>query len=318
MVRRLLRVVPAAALLSLAACGGGSSTGVSPITPSPVPPPPTYSALPLSQAATFATITSKVSISGPATGSGTVAFEAAGTASSSNAVTVGYDPATQTYTLTDGAISQTFGPADGLTPAGGSYSKSSDYLTIYSNVTAPLPATALVQLTYLSYGFWSHGLNTAGEKRQTWFLFGYPTLASDMPRTGTATYSAKVAGGFMNGIDATGRGGSQLSVMGTATFSADFGAGSVTTGLNLIHSDLGSEFPVGTFSGTGNITSATGQFSGSFTSTDSPFSGTFNGGFFGPQAKEMGYGFFLSGHQANVGMGGMDWKINGVVVGTKN
>jgi hypothetical protein len=321
MLKKILHGAPAAAFLSLCACGGAGTSAPAPIAaPPPAPAPVVYSTLPLSQAATFSTITSRNVFTGEP-GFGFVTFGAAGVSERTDAVTIAYDPSTHSYTLTDGAIGQTLGPADRLVPTGEVYTRTAgntfDGLTIGGNV-AGTSATAPIQLTYLSYGVWSHSQSSGGEKRRTWFLIGFPTVISDLPRTGSASYtSAVTAGGTMVGVQGNGAGTFELSVGGTATFEANFDTGAITTGLVLSHSDLGSEIPVGTFTGTGRIAAGTTQFLGQLTSGDSPFSGTFNGGFFGPQAQEMGYAFFLSGHRPD-GIGGTDWRINGTVVGRRN
>jgi hypothetical protein len=320
MFKKILHGAPAAAFLSLCACGGAGTSAPAPIAAPPPPPAPiVYSTLPLSQAATFSTITSRNVFTGEP-GFGFVTFGTAGVSERTDAVTITYDPGSHSYTLTDGAITQTLGPADRLGTTGEAYTKSAgnafDGLTIGGNV-AGTSATSPIQLTYLSYGLWSHSQSSGGEKRRTFFLIGYPTVLSDMPRTGSASYTAAVTSGTMVGVQGNGAGTFELSVGGTATFDANFASGTVATGLTLSHSDLGSEIPVGTFAGTGIIAGGTSQFFGTLTSTDSPFSGSFNGGFFGPQAQEMGYGFFLSGHKPD-GIGGTDWRVNGLVVGRRN
>ena len=105
---------------------------------------------------------------------------------------------------------------------------------------------------------------------------------------------------------------------GTATFSANFGSGAITTNLNLNKLDGGS---IGTFAGTGQIQS-TNQFTGTFTSNTQFFSsGSFAGGFFGPAAAEMGYGFtihkFNPDPYAGATVEPMHTYVTGVVVGKK-
>jgi hypothetical protein len=108
-----------------------------------------------------------------------------------------------------------------------------------------------------------------------------------MPRTGKASYSTAVFASYTTLTP----GGPITSVAGSATFTADFGQGSVVTALTLPFAYTGSSSS--TYKGSGLISG--NEFSGSFTSSDDPNfqSGKFDGGFFGPSAAEMGYAFTL-------------------------
>ncbi|MCP5386437.1 MAG: hypothetical protein H6916_06420 [Novosphingobium sp.] len=154
----------------------------------------------------------------------------------------------------------------------------------------------------LSYTMFGRFINVAGSDAKAWLAVGgMPTIASDMPKTGTATYSAETAGSIVSGgvqYDTT--------TASTATFSANFGTGAISTSLHLIAAPVGSSAATdfGTFNGTGAIAAGSSAFSGTFAGTTGP---GFVGSFFGPQGAEMGYVYnFLSG--SNEAFGGTSGK----------
>lgn len=329
-----MRFIPLTAALApallLAACGGDGSVAVQPIAappPAPTPPPPP-SSFPLSASASFDAISATRSSKDLASTSlslGTLA-----TAGRGAGVGIDYDSASGTYTVRAGAGSATFGAADRTSSTGFTdvYKKQAgtvtDQLTLFGNVRTGGPQTnAPVALTYLSYGLWAHADTPAGQPanqqtsqvQKTYLLFGFPSTSANMPRTGVASYQTAVTGNVIEvGLGAL----PEDNVSGTATFDVDFGSGAVKTDLILARAT--SQAPLGTFNGTGTLTSD--QFAGSFTSSARYFtSGSFNGGFFGPTAQEMGYAFQILKHNPDPFAGASplpsDTAISGVVVGTK-
>ncbi|MFM5917185.1 MAG: transferrin-binding protein-like solute binding protein [Novosphingobium sp.] len=184
-----------------------------------------------------------------------------------------------------------------------------DDIVLYGNALQPLPtAAAPVALTYTSYGFWRHKDVASDQTTQTYFLYGAPTGAASMPKSGTASYQGVATATLMTGGPAQP---TLSAVNGTATLTADFAAGTLATTLNL----------GGTYQGVGTITGD--QFSGTFTNSSPMFtSGAFNGGFFGPSASEFGYTFRLQYFNPDPYAGASPAPINtwysGVVVGKKN
>jgi hypothetical protein len=289
--------------------------------PQPTPPPPvTASSFPLTASNTFQTITAR-----------RIYTAAAGSISSDNGVTgrsstisITYN-SDGTYTVSDAlaSISASFIPSDRTSSSGflDVYSKQgtgvTDDLTLFNNVrSGAAQASAPIQLTYLSYGIWSHANSQTGEKRKNYMLFGYPT-GQARPVSGSATYQTAVTGNMVEGGPAFPATESDLA--GSATFTASFGTGAISTDLTLQRLSGQS---IGTFNGTGNIASGSDQFTGSFTSTNQTFAGgSFIGGFFGPSAQEMGYAFQVNLHNPDPFAGAspapMDTVINGAVVGRK-
>lgn len=202
-------------------------------------------------------------------------------------VSIAYNAAADSYTLTapGGSPTQTFGPGDSPTQVGTSlrYTKST------AGGQETLILTPTTTLSYALFGGWVQ--STASGSTHRLAVGGSPTLASDMPKTGSATYTVPGVGG-----SASANGASySLNGSSTATFSANFGAGTVATTLDLAGTPQGggavSSF--GSFTGTGTIAASSPGFSGTLTGT--PANGVFAGAFFGPQAAEMALSYYLSG-----------------------
>jgi hypothetical protein len=153
-------------------------------------------------------------------------------------------------------------------------------------------------LTYTTLAQWTRinheqpSSSTATTQSDTfWGVGGFSTLVSDMPRTGGASYLGPLRATYANGTYLEG-------VTGQARLIADFAAGTVKTDLFLNRTGFST-----VAGGTGTIQGA--RFSGNF--NDGRYTGAFDGGFFGPQAAEMGLSFTISdttGQQfAGVGAG---------------
>jgi hypothetical protein len=234
--------------------------------------------------------------------------------------TISYDAVTGAYTVNFAADSSTatatFDAASRTTDGSiDTYTRSSasaqDQLELYDNVrVGTSDASAPIKLTYLSFGIWSHKDLTNGEDREHYFLFGYPTATEEIPQTGTASYSTVLASANMK----TELNEPAHMLSGSATFTALFAQGKVSTDLTLNYPDATSY----TYSGSGPINGNT--FTGAFTTSNDPFYsavGGYAGGFFGPQAQEVGYVFVLERGQRG-GAGGVPLTdIVGAVVGRK-
>ncbi|WP_336977932.1 transferrin-binding protein-like solute binding protein [Altererythrobacter fulvus] len=135
-------------------------------------------------------------------------------------------------------------------------------------------------------------------------VFGVATQDGDLPTSGSASYSAKlVAGGALRydgGVDLN------YSLDSTASFSADFRAGTVSTSLHLIGVKDAITQDLGTMTGAGTIASGGPGFAGTLGGSAN---GLFSGAFFGPKGVEMGYSFYVE----NAG-----FNASGTVVGKKN
>ena len=291
--RNLLMVVVSASLgLSLSACGGDSvsSTPPPPPTPTPTPPPPTYIKLvDITGDRTFQTGGIQYDIDGSG------AFSNGSVVNFSSGTTVAYTAATDTYTLTapGGATTASFAPVNAL-PINPSQPNAQQWRVVNGTTTDILTlivpsSSGGVPLSYMIIGSWGHQTPTGTTYRLS--VGGSPTVATDMPKTGTANYSLAIGGGAKAGTTNYNLGGGNS----TATFSANFGTGQITTALNLAGVPNGGTAitQFGTFNGTGTVTSSGPGFTGTLTGTNA--NGIFSGAFFGPQALEMGFTYFLSG-----------------------
>lgn len=323
MIRRHIIISVAAAGALLAACGGKKDSNPTPTpTASPTPTPtasPTYSAFPLGAAAEFATINASTSFTGdPATTAvtlgvaGTEGFSSRVRLATSNVVATGtyvfrenteetrFESATP---LTPSAIGNTefvFRKEDTATP--GKFSQIEFLNNVIPGTVSNDPVFG--SLTRVSYGNWYRGDSTVGAKRLTYAVFGYPTVASDMPTSGTAEYGTRVTGRLVSVTSGPNAATSILNVSGSVSTTINFSTGLVDLFLYLD--------TIGTITAQGAIPAGTSQFSGSFT-TGSPLSGTITGGFFGSQGLEIGIVFAGSGT-----VGGANKRLVGEIVGKKN
>lgn len=304
-------VVSGVAIAALSGCGGGSSGGVA---STPTPTTPTYSYKTIAEqtgSATYQTAgIAQTSTTGPLNPPATYSF--------GSGVTVAFNGTNNTYTLTaPNGATVTVGPSDiVLDDATKGITAFQKRTGAYDDVTLFGPKVNGVTLSYTVAGNWTHlESSTSNKNYAAGMIGGIPTYAGDMPRSGTASYSATVIGGgrYNNtpyDFSSANTGGTGNS---TATFSANFGTGAISTSLNLVGMppasgglSIGTRFDR-TFTGTGTIASGTNGFSGTFTGGSVTTSG-FSGAFFGPAAKEFGYAFFLTGS---------DFTASGAVAGTK-
>jgi hypothetical protein len=211
-------------------------------------------------------------------------------------VAVQYDPTTGniTFSAPNGA-STTFTAADEVagqsTPAQRLFNKLNPAGGIYGG-SFSVPSVSGVPLSYTRFANFFTGGTPAGFDGHA-FVFGVQTLASDVPTTGTATYSG-LAGG--SAILATG--GPSLPFTGASSLTADFSTGSIATALTLVISPVGgAPTLLDTLTGTGSLGAIKPGFSGSLTGSGT-VAGDFAGLFFGPQAAEFGYDFVVGGTNA--------------------
>jgi hypothetical protein len=221
-------------------------------------------------------------------------------------ITVTYNSAANSYTISDGTVSRVFSSANstGMTTSGddnasfvyfrqlsGAGNADSDDLTILRTGSA----NPRIQLTYTTYGLWLSGTGPDASRgfAARVFVAGQATPAGAVPTTGSATYTGIVDGY----VSAEGTGYRLLGSTGTLT--ANFATGGINTSLALRgNSDvdtgrLGENETFGTVTGTGSIGAGTNQYTGTLSGLGA--SGRFNGSFFGPAGSETGYSFSLSG-----------------------
>jgi len=256
------------AMLALSSCGGGGSGGESGSTPTPTPVAVTPTPTPPPAAGGYPTLAPNPTASTSFTVAGLYGFDYNGdpatglivpnspVSGDSPRVAFKYDQATQTYTLV--TIDLVTGQEAFLlfsTPLNATNPTYTDAKFLgYSGTTFGQNATGILQLyrsgnanpeLKLSYsGFGHHArsgpimhLNFA----DAWFAYGFDTKGSDVPASGTASYT-----GVLHGFAVDPVAGKQFKVEGTSSLVLDFATkkASGTLNITLVASD-GSRITVG-------------------------------------------------------------------------
>lgn len=234
-------------------------------------------------------------------------------------ITISYDAPSKSYTLHDGATAISYAPADKVAPNTGEAATPFDSYSRYSNnwpsiqgVSDRIQAyraggsnTQFPQLSYTTFVIAQHSFiySKSGvsqirtDERRIYAIGGFETARSDLPKTGTASYTTFLAGSAI--YDKNG----PSPIGGTATITADFAAGSLGTTMALTNDGKS----IGTFDGTAPIEAATSHFAGNLNASGAT-QGSFSGSFFGPQGTEVGYTYRV---QTSIG------TVDGGVVGKK-
>ena len=292
----------------LTACGGGS-TGLA-FTPPPPPPAPPTAVPPFPNGSTLTFYTTTHS-----SASGTVRVESleggrvrvTGIDQLSSAIAEGagnfqYRGPNSYAVEFAGFGGPSFTPDD-LVPASGPFDTLRTSLGSghFANLELARPGTG-VTLSYTTFGNIIESFGEPGDSQITFFAAGSLTPPRQIPTTGTATFSGVADGLWVDGGTTRRLFGSQ------ATLTANFGAGEVTSRLDLRgHDNAFGDFlsapttTLGTFTGTGRIGS-NGFFSGTY-SPAAGYSGSFGGALFGPSAEEFGLSFELTGSAGQTAFG---------------
>lgn len=203
----------------------------------------------------------------------------------SGSLTISYDSATAGYKLSNDPT--VFGPAQAIS----STANTQDYRVAVLSTGNDFKTFSTFKNPTATYSYTSYGLTYAtrhtGAGSDTYtseaFVFGVPTSATALPRTGAAYFKGPVDGYSSQG----GR-----LVNSTGDLLANFTTGEIATGFNLsTASGL-----LGRFDGRGLIAAGTTSFSGSVfgSGITDYYAGAFNGGFYGPSAQEVGLTFELT------------------------
>ena len=153
--------------------------------------------------------------------------------------------------------------------------------------------SASARFTYLDVGDTQTSSTDGSLVNRYIFVFGYPTLATDLLTSGTFTYQ----GFTLAQYDRDGLTYEVYPDRNAGGFVADFSRHTVTihlvlTGIHYLN--LGqTELPI-EFTGSGTIDGTSNTFSGTITGPQGG-TGTFRGSFYGPQSTEAGYSFVVNG-----------------------
>ncbi|GAA4039815.1 hypothetical protein GCM10022281_20850 [Sphingomonas rosea] len=201
-------------------------------------------------------------------------------------LTIAYDAATAGYTLTVNGRTLTFLPSDIDS------TQSNAVLTVYvkkNGTTATDTLTLLKPGTsgrftykYVGGAFWERSVlsgTTLNASAQS-TVYGVPTPAAAVPRTGTASYGLDVVGYIVQQANVVG-------ITGAGRMDVDFGKGILVASGTITK---GPDPVTGNFRSDARISSTGNGFSGNFFLNEfgTNMSGTVEGAFFGPAADEVG------------------------------
>lgn len=292
-MRRIVLPLSGIVALSLGACsGGGAGAGGVAGTPTPTASPSPTSNTTLADL--------RVSQSFPNDANGmklaldlTTKTGISGT-QRPNALSVSYDAASRSYTVTADGRTQSFGQSEIQTNTNSEtiYTRASgsdrDYLTLVK-----VPYTGTTATRYVGLAYWQHNVVASTQQDMDFYIFTYglATAAAAIPRTGTAAFSTDMFGAVST------PGQEPRSFSGRGDFNVDFGAGVFAT-----HSYLGERTLVTNqgvsggsieFTGSGQLSSTDGSFSGNalYKGWFGAAAGALNGRFYGPGAEELGASF---------------------------
>jgi hypothetical protein len=285
--RAQLRATLLSVCLGLTACGGDGGGSVA-STPTPPPPAGANANLldPL-KSETFANDAAQATLTVASSGA------VSGSAAPATATFV-YDASLQTYTMTVGSASHSFGPGD--VDAALTNSAQTVYETKSGNTTDSLTVTkpgtsGRFTYEYVGAAFWqSTTINSGSSGNGALYALAYgePTPSTATPTTGQAQYGVDLIGAYSYGNQVNG-------ITGQGTVQVDFAQGALVVN-GLLDSSAGS------FAGYGKL-SSTGAFSGTFdVNALASMTGTVNGRLYGPQAQEIG-GTFSATDGTNIAAG---------------
>lgn len=277
--RRSISLAAVSALmLTVSACGGAgggvASAPPPPPTPTPTPPPPPPPTIPpipdqpigLAVNGSFAVFSSH--------------YEDGKTTAAKSGLQFAYSAASNEYTISVPGFQ-----AGQLVPTGASGSIGDDgkWIDISSTVNdvtnsdgklgVTLAWPAHLGFKYTSMGSWA---STDGQWGN--FVYGVPTLAGDMPITGSADYS-----GVIRGLTSD-----QYDVFGGISLSFNFGAGTLSGAMTPDIAPVWDTISLGTYTFRDTVYS-TGStaFSGAFDVAGSNAPSSFQGEFTGPSGVEL-------------------------------
>lgn len=277
--------LPLGMIATLAGCGGVGSGGVA-----SAPPPSIITNFSYTRTVDLPTTSHQLTAPFLRAGAN---FSSPQMFSMNQGLTITYDKATGSYALSS-AIDGTgasFVASERITTTGVNR-EAYTHVSGLKRSTFWLERGPGILMTYTMFGGWYDLDDTTGTRTDRSFVTGSATKSADLP-SGSATYALKTTGAA---VDSASGIGYNLETQSTLTMTANFQSGQVNTSLTLVGgpiSGTGSTVDFGTYSGGANITAATASYSGLLSGARG--SGAFAGGFFGPQALETGYVWFVQG-----------------------
>lgn len=266
--------------------------------PPPPPPPPNTSLLNLEYSESFANDASTASGRYYADGRNpTDRVAAAGN------LTIAYNAAAKSYTVSLAGRSQTFTPADvdatQSTATLQVFRKNNGPLTESLSLTKPGTSGKLTY-QYVGGGYWqrSNDSGTTVDFSYDAFTYGVKTPDAALVRTGSGVYAVDLLGAMAEDIG-------PLALAGEGTLQTDFLNGQVTsTGTMRMLSTDGSVMGTSAFNGFGMLSSSANAFNGNFLfDYRGRFTGAMQGRFYGPLGQEVGASWSAQNPEGRVAVG---------------
>lgn len=295
-LRGTTRAAALALTLLLGACGGGSGGGVN-STPTPGPgPSPTPTPTPTTGAnddliaplasESFRNAASVGTVSAPTSGAAVSTSAAAALAA-----TVSYNASNQSYTISDGTNTRTFGPGD--VDASQTNAALTTYKITSGNTTDFLSLTKTGsgggQTRYVAGGFWQRQVNGSAtvDGRFLAFAYGVATPDGALPRSGVASFDVKMLGArtFSTNI---------YALAGTGILNVDFQTGAIAADgfYEETNSATGMRSAGYGWKAYALLSSTANSFAGTLR-LDTAGAGELHGAMFGPGAEEVGGAFSI-------------------------
>lgn len=221
-----------------------------------------------------------------------------------------YDAASRTYTVSGGGRQQAFRAADRQPDriAGEARYASTNELGSSDFLTLAVLAYATGQPnSYVGMGYWQHNRPAATGTQETQFqtfTYGFDTPAAAVPRTGFASWDTDVFGLYTRPGERT------RTMQGAGRLDVDFANSAFITSGSIAEYDVvgsGGNFTL-ELKGGGSITSE-GGIAG-LIAVAGEGAGSLMGGFYGPQAQELGASFIATNGFGSVLNGAMTGKRN--------
>ncbi|WP_211295019.1 transferrin-binding protein-like solute binding protein [Novosphingobium guangzhouense] len=215
--------------------------------------------------------------------------------------TIRYDAVAGSYTLTGRGGSITFTAADidasQSSPGATVYVRKNSSSNVDSLTITNPGVSGRFTYQYVGSAFWQHTQisNNSGSGTLDAFVYGMPSAASAVPRTGAGYFDVDLVG-----IETTPTGPAALGGSGGAV--VDFAAGQVSIRGTMNGVYTGGDDNV--FAAEGTVSSSANSFTGTFRFSDgAEFSGGLQGAFFGPEVNEIGATFNAAAPDGRVAIG---------------
>lgn len=233
--------------------------------------------------------------------------------SASGALTIAYNSATQSYTISTAGRTATFAPADLVASGSADFTSYEKIGATSEALTLTKPGTSgALTYKYVGGGAWERATVSGDQLDFSYdpFTYGVETPDNALVRSGTGLYAVSLVGA--RAMDAP------YAMAGAGSMQVDFLGGSLTSNgvLTSIDVDTGLIKSIGAYFGSATLSSTSNNFSGSFFMDDGKrFTGGWDGRFYGPSADEVGATWSLKSADGEVAAGYLVGRKDATVEG---